>query len=269
MTVFRNEGAVGPQQRRVRRPRIVRYDKRDQTPAMHHIDYGLGLVVARACRRPAGRHGRSTWPTLYHGTGRRRATWPASRCTSASTRSARSRVSRTSRRTGRRGRCGRQGAAVSFHAAVPATKRPQRSSPARSRRRSRPRGASSPRRASAAAGCSSSASAAAPANASHAVNDFRKIVGIEAYAPTDNVSELTARTNDEGWETVFAAWLSRSRLGAERRDARLLGRRRQRSRRTSAQPRARAQAPPRPVGARHRHRRPRRRLHRDRSPTPA
>src|SRR5271169_643352 len=49
-------------------------------------------------------------------------------------------------------------------------------------------------------------------NCSHAVNDFRKIVGIEAYAPTDNVSELTARTNDEGWETVFAEWLKVSRL---------------------------------------------------------
>lgn len=50
------------------------------------------------------------------------------------------------------------------------------------------------------------------ANASHAVNDFRKIAGIECYAPTDNVSELTARTNDEGWPTVFAAWLEISRL---------------------------------------------------------
>jgi D-sedoheptulose 7-phosphate isomerase len=50
------------------------------------------------------------------------------------------------------------------------------------------------------------------ANASHAVNDFRKIVGIEAYAPTDNVSELTARTNDDGWETIFARWLEGSRL---------------------------------------------------------
>lgn len=50
------------------------------------------------------------------------------------------------------------------------------------------------------------------ANASHAVNDFRKIVGMEAYAPTDNVSELTARTNDEGWESVFATWLAGSRL---------------------------------------------------------
>lgn len=50
------------------------------------------------------------------------------------------------------------------------------------------------------------------ANASHAVNDFRKIAGIEAYAPTDNVSELTARTNDEGWPTVFSNWLAVSRL---------------------------------------------------------
>ncbi len=49
-------------------------------------------------------------------------------------------------------------------------------------------------------------------NASHAVNDFRKLAGLEAYAPTDNVSELTARTNDEGWETVFSAWLKVSRL---------------------------------------------------------
>jgi len=49
-------------------------------------------------------------------------------------------------------------------------------------------------------------------NCSHAVNDFRKIVGIESYAPTDNVSELTARTNDEGWETVFVEWLRTSRL---------------------------------------------------------
>lgn len=50
------------------------------------------------------------------------------------------------------------------------------------------------------------------ANCAHAVNDFRKIVGIEAYAPTDNVSELTARTNDDGWESVFVEWLRVSRL---------------------------------------------------------
>jgi D-sedoheptulose 7-phosphate isomerase len=50
------------------------------------------------------------------------------------------------------------------------------------------------------------------ANASHAVNDFRKICAFEAYAPTDNVAELTARTNDDGWETVFASWLATSRI---------------------------------------------------------
>src|SRR5881398_3820445 len=53
------------------------------------------------------------------------------------------------------------------------------------------------------------------ANASHAVNDFRKIAGLECYTPTDNVSELTARTNDEGWSTVFAEWLKGSRLNAK------------------------------------------------------
>jgi len=52
------------------------------------------------------------------------------------------------------------------------------------------------------------------ANCSHAVNDFRKLCGIEAYAPTDNVSELTARTNDEGWASVFVEWLKTSRLSA-------------------------------------------------------
>jgi len=52
-------------------------------------------------------------------------------------------------------------------------------------------------------------------NCSHAVNDFRKIVGIESYAPTDNVSELTARTNDEGWASVFVEWLKVSRLTAK------------------------------------------------------
>jgi len=53
------------------------------------------------------------------------------------------------------------------------------------------------------------------ANASHAVNDFRKIAGIEVYAPTDNVSELTARTNDDGWASVFVEWLRGSRLNAK------------------------------------------------------
>jgi D-sedoheptulose 7-phosphate isomerase len=53
------------------------------------------------------------------------------------------------------------------------------------------------------------------ANAGHAVNDFRKLAGIETYAPTDNVAELTARTNDEGWQTVFSGWLKVSKLTAK------------------------------------------------------
>lgn len=53
------------------------------------------------------------------------------------------------------------------------------------------------------------------ANAGHAVNDFRKLAGIETYAPTDNVAELTARTNDEGWETVFSGWLRVSKLNSK------------------------------------------------------
>jgi len=53
------------------------------------------------------------------------------------------------------------------------------------------------------------------ANASHAVNDFRKICGFECYAPTDNVSELTARANDEGWETIFSEWLKGSHLSSK------------------------------------------------------
>jgi D-sedoheptulose 7-phosphate isomerase len=53
------------------------------------------------------------------------------------------------------------------------------------------------------------------ANAGHAVNDFRKLAGIETYAPTDNVAELTARTNDEGWNTVFSSWLKVSKLNSK------------------------------------------------------
>ena len=53
------------------------------------------------------------------------------------------------------------------------------------------------------------------ANAAHAVNDFRKLAGIETYAPTDNVAELTARTNDEGWQTVFSGWLKVSKLNSK------------------------------------------------------
>ena len=69
------------------------------------------------------------------------------------------------------------------------------------------------KRAKAEVGCLSSGVGGSAANASHAVNDFRKIAGMEAYTPTDNVSELTARVNDDGWDTVFVRWLEGSRLG--------------------------------------------------------
>ena len=75
-------------------------------------------------------------------------------------------------------------------------------------------------------------------HASHAVNDFRKLCHLESYAPTDNVSELTARINDDGWETAYAAWLKRLADQRRRRRARVLGRRRlaraRRLRRTSS-----------------------------------
>ena len=83
------------------------------------------------------------------------------------------------------------------------------------------------------------------ANASHAVNDFRKIAGIEAYAPTDNVSELTARTNDDGWASVFEGWLRVSRLCRGRSRAGVLGGRRQRREERQPEPRGRAAATPR------------------------
>ena len=81
---------------------------------------------------------------------------------------------------------------------------------ARRSRRSRPGW----RACATAAGAYSSSAWAAAGHATHAVNDFRKLCGLEAYTPTDNVSEFTARTNDEGWDTTFSAWLEASRLGS-------------------------------------------------------
>ena len=85
------------------------------------------------------------------------------------------------------------------------------------------------------------------ANCSHAVNDFRKLAGFEAYAPTDNVPELTARTNDEGWDTVFVAWLRAAGCGRKTASS-SFGRRRQPREEHQPQPRARA-AVRREVGA--------------------
>ncbi len=98
-------------------------------------------------------------------------------------------------------------------------------------------------------------------HASHAVNDFRKICGFEAYSPTDNVSELTARVNDEGWDTSFSEWLKVSRLSQARRRAGVFGRRRQPREERLAQPGARAGAGGGAGRRRVRHRRQGRRRH--------
>ena len=81
-------------------------------------------------------------------------------------------------------------------------------------------------------------------HASHAVNDFRKLCLIESYAPTDNVSELTARTNDDGWDTSFTEWLAISKLSARRRAARVQRRRRLARAQRLGQPRQRDRAAP-------------------------
>ena len=98
-------------------------------------------------------------------------------------------------------------------------------------------------------------------HASHAVNDFRKLCGFEAYAPTDNVSELTARANDEGWDTTFAEWLRGFAPSIGRRPARVLRRRRRLDEARLGQPRARARARPGAAGQHLRHRRARGRVH--------
>ena len=104
-------------------------------------------------------------------------------------------------------------------------------------------------------------------HASHAVNDFRKLCAFEAYAPTDNVSELTARANDEGFDTVFAEWLRGLADPRRGRAAGVLGRRRRRRGRRLGEPRAGAR--PRGRGRRIgvRHRRPRRRPHGEGAPS--
>ena len=106
-------------------------------------------------------------------------------------------------------------------------------------------------------------------NCGHAVNDFRKLAGFEAYAPTDNVSELTARTNDEGWDTVFVAWLKGSRLRQE--DGVFVFSVGGGSLEKNISPNlVRAlQLAQRGRRGDRRRRRPRRRIHGDRSPTPA
>ncbi len=182
---------------------------------MHHIDYGLGHLRRRARSTAYPADEPFDLAAVYQALLAAGQLAGVSRCASASTRSARPRASR---RRDAYLAAERRSAVTHELTRDSICRRPRRSSrrldAAAIERDGRRPGRACAR---AAAGCSSSASAAAPATASHAVNDFRKLAGFEAYAPTDNVSELTARTNDEGWETVFAAWLTGSRLRARGR----------------------------------------------------
>lgn len=202
MTVLRNEGRWDASNVVFEGGRLLRYDKRRRTPEMRHVDYGVGLLRARALERlPAA--GPSDLAQLYtdlaaegrlqgfevferfyeigspagleetrrHVEEQRRMTYvddylsEAVRVAEGLDRAAIGRL--VEALVALRGRGGRL-----FVLGV----------------------------------------GGSAGNASHAVNDFRKLCGIEAYAPTDNVSELTARVNDEGWETSFSAWLEVSRL---------------------------------------------------------
>ena len=232
---------VGTQQRRVRRRPHRPLRQAARTPEMHHIDYGLGRAHVARPRSPIRRRRRSTWPTSI-------------RICCAAGQLAGYEVDQRFYEIGspagledtRRVSARRSGAAThdDYTRAAPGRSRAdhrRRSTPTRSsassdvaRRRARARRpAVLPRR-----------RRQRRRTASHAVNDFRKIAGFEAYAPTDNVSELTARTNDEGWDTVFVEWLQRQPAAAGRRRVRVLGRRRQPREEHQPQPGARAAVRP-------------------------
>ena len=216
MTVFRNEGRWDTSNVEFRDGRILAYDKVDRTRghAVHRLRPG-GLRPA-GLRRRRPRRGRTTW---------RRST---RRC-SGGVELAGLRGHRTVLRD-RLGRGARRDAATPGRAelkGLPAREvhdvacgavsrpRPSRSSTAWTSRPSSRWRRSWSRPAERGGRLFILGVGGSAANASHAVNDFRKIVGIEAYAPTDNVSELTARTNDEGWATIFVEWLRVSRLKPE------------------------------------------------------
>ncbi len=215
MTVFRNEGQWDASNVEFRDGRIVAYDKAARTPAMRHIDYGLGILDHRAFE-VVPEAGAYDLAAVYREMLRRGelAGFPVAERfyeigSVAGLAEAQEHLA---------GLCGTQGPGAReesmSHASqflseakqvidgldVEAIERM-----AALLEQTRQRGGRL-----FILGVGGSA-----ANASHAVNDFRKIVGIEAYAPTDNVSELTARTNDEGWPTIFVEWLRVSRMKAE------------------------------------------------------
>ena len=220
MTVFRNDDQWDRSNVEFADGRILAYDKTQRTLAMRHIDYGLGVFAPARLRRRSAR----------------RAPRPGGRLSVAP------RAGRARRLRGRRAVL-RDRIASKGSRRRAATSRGSRSCRSRTADRHRPRAPDELRRAIPGGGEIGSSSSSIPraierivalladtrarggrlfilgvggsaANASHAVNDFRKIAGIEAYAPTDNVSELTARTNDEGWASVFEDWLRGSRLAA-------------------------------------------------------
>ena len=225
MTVYRNEGLYDTSNMEYRDGRILGYDKRTRTPSMRHIDYGLGVFDRRVFGRSPKAELRdlaSVYQDLlaagqlaaFEVRERFYESAPPKACAIQS-------VSGPNTRNLRKAGRFNEILARSFLFEVEEIARRLDD------------GAIEKTAALLAAvrersgrlfilGVGGSA-----ANASHAVNDFRKIVGIETYAPTDNVSELTARTNDEGWPTIFESWLRVSRLQRARRHPGLLGGRRQ------------------------------------------
>jgi D-sedoheptulose 7-phosphate isomerase len=216
MTVFHNAGRWERSNVLFCKGRIERYDKGQTTPGMEHVDYGLGVIDSRALAEvPDGVP--SCLADLYRnllGCGQLAACEISERFYEIGSLSG---IEETDRYLGGAGLqpafslAGRKPARPSFtdqflSEAAQILEQIDRSAidqMVEILRQTRDRGGRL-----FILGVGGSA-----ANASHAVNDFRKLVGLEAYAPTDNVSELTARTNDDGWDTVFARWLQTSRLG--------------------------------------------------------
>lgn len=218
MTVYRNDGAFdasnveleGASAESGSAARIAVYDKKRRTPAMHHIDYGLGLFDARAFDgvpddRPGdlaalyqellarGELAGFEVPERFHEIGSVAGLEELRALLSPAPRSRGASMSFTSQFLDEVQQVVRALDVESIERAATTLAKVRQDGGRLF-----------------ILGVGGSAG-----NASHAVNDFRKLCGFEAYAPTDNVSELTARTNDEGWKTVFAAWLEVSKLRKE------------------------------------------------------
>ena len=208
MTVYRNDGRWDTSNVEFDGGRIRAYDKRDRTPAMQHIDYGLGVFDAAAFDGVPDGEPCDLAAVYQEPAGARRA--------------GRLRGARAVLRDRLRRRACAEFRRLPGEAGDEFRRGQFLAEAARDRWRRIDRDGDR----SGGGGCWPTPRArggrlfilgvgGSAANASHAVNDFRKIAGIEAYAPTDNVSELTARTNDEGWASVFEGWLQVSRLSAD------------------------------------------------------